>query len=85
MATVTGVVQCINVADDQGFVQVRENVTLESETFILWNSPTDPSAFTRVMHSMWISMLRDSIESGRSVTITTLSGGALVNGITLRR
>ncbi len=85
MASITGIVDCINVADDQGFVSIIDNETDMVETFIIWSSPRDPSAFTRVMHSMWISFLRDSLDSGRNVTVTTLSTGALITGVTLQR
>lgn len=85
MASITGIVDCINVADDQGFVSIVDNDTGIIETFIIWVSPTEPSAFTRVMHSMWVSFFRDSIDSGRNVTVTTLSTGAFITGVTLNR
>jgi hypothetical protein len=85
MATVTGVVDCIRVLNDECLIKVIENETDEIETFIVWVSPTDPSAFTRIMHSMWLSLLRDSLDSGRSVTVVTARHGALITQVELKR
>jgi hypothetical protein len=85
MATVTGVVDCIRVLNDECFVKIIENETDEIEYFIVWVSPTDPSAFTRVMHSMWLSLLRDSLDSGRSVTVVTTTHGATITQVELQR
>ena len=70
MCTITGAVECIRIADDIGFVRIREG-NGETETLLIWFSPSDPSAFTRVLHSMWVSMLRDAITSNKSVTAIT--------------
>jgi len=85
MATVTGVVDCIRVLNDECFIKIIENETDEIETFIAWVSQTDPSAFTRIMHSMWLSLLRDSLDSGRSVTVVTASHGAIITQVELKR
>jgi len=82
MATITGAVECIRLADDIGFVRIRE-ASNETETLLIWFSPSDPSAFTRVLHSMWVSMLRDSITSNKTVTAITSSGGAQILSLTL--
>jgi len=83
MATITGAVECIRLADDIGFVRIRET-SGETETLLIWFSPSDPSAFTRVLHSMWVSMLRDSITNNKTVTaITSSSSGAQILSLTL--
>ena len=85
MATITGIVDCIRIADDVCFVKVIEDGTGDSEYFIVWVSPADPSAFTRVMHSMWLSLLRDSLDSNRNVTVITAGDGATIVDIELHR
>ncbi len=68
MPVVNGTVTCLQVEDDIGFAGVAES-TLPNRTeyFVLWSNPGDPSAFTRIMQSMWLSMLKDSLLTGKSV------------------
>ncbi len=73
MAIIVGKVECLNIGDDNAFVRIRESAT-DTETLILWFNPQNPSAFTRVMHSMWTSLLRDAMSDGREVRVTTGSG-----------
>jgi len=83
MATITGAVECIRLGDDIGFVRIREG-SGDTETLLIWFSPSDPSAFTRVLHSMWVSILRDAITSNKTVTaITSSSSGAQILSLTL--
>ena len=84
MPTITGVVECVRIADDNAFVRIRESGG-DLETLIVWFSPSDPSAFTRVMHSMWVSILRDAITSNKTVTAITASGGAQILSLTLNQ
>lgn len=84
MATVIGIVDCVLIGDDFGFVSIIEDVTNDLETFLIWSSPAEPSAFTRVMHSMWISLLRDSLVNGKKVRVVTSSStGGLISSVRL--
>ena len=84
MASITGIVDCINTGDDFGFVRIIESGTNVPETLIIWFAPSEPSAFTRVLHSMWLSMLRDSLDNGRVVSVVT-SNGATITSMTLNQ
>jgi len=72
-----GTVECLQVGDDYGFVAITEAGGVK-EALILWYGPSEPSAFTRVMHSMWLSMLREAMAAGTSVTLTHNSGSPFV-------
>jgi hypothetical protein len=82
MATMTGTVSCLQVFDDGSFVQVVDAATGAKEAFTLWFAPPEVSAFERIMQSMWVSLLRQSLVSGIPVTINAASSG-LVNNVQL--
>ncbi len=70
MPLVTGKVTCLQVEDDLGFAGVLATGTTTPEYYVLWDSPSDPSAFTRVMQSMWLSFLKESLVSGNQVELS---------------
>ena len=76
MPQMTGTVNCLRVADDSGFTQIRDAAG-NTETFILWflpgtsgGIPRTLNSFTRVLHSMWVSLLREAHAGGLTVRIT---------------
>ncbi len=71
MATTTGNVSCVQVFDDGCFVQLVNATTGEKQAFTAWFGPAEVTAFERIMHSMWVSMFRESLVSQLPVTITT--------------
>jgi hypothetical protein len=78
MALTTGRVDCLNVGDDFGFVGIREDGTSDFEAFILWFAPSEPSAFTRVLNSIWLSMLQEALTTGAQVQISHNDDSAFV-------
>jgi len=73
----TGTVNCLQVGDDFGFISINKAGGV-TEILILWYGPSEPSAFTRVMHSMWLSMLREAMAAGKVVNLTHESTSAFV-------
>jgi len=73
----TGTVNCLQVGDDFGFISILKAGGV-TEILILWYGPSEPSAFTRVMHSMWLSMLREAMAAGKVVNLTHESTSAFV-------
>jgi hypothetical protein len=88
MPLVTGTVRCIHVGDIAAFTTIEET-SGDTETFILWFAPglggipDELTSFTRIMHSMWISLLRDAHTNGLRVTVVHPSGSAEVLGLRL--
>jgi len=70
MSLVTGKVTCLQIEDDRGYAGILEPNAAKPEFFILWSNPDDPSAFTRIMQSMWISLLKDSLLTAKSVELS---------------
>jgi hypothetical protein len=73
MPSMTGTVICVQVGDFAGWTQI-EDAAGDREVFILWFSPgvTIPqelTSFTRVLHSMWLSLLREAHTNSSTVTI----------------
>jgi hypothetical protein len=85
MALTTGKVDCLNIGDDFGFVGIIEDGTGDSEAFIIWFAPSEPSAFTRVLHSMWLSMLREALTTGDQVQISHADDGAFILGLRVNK
>jgi len=85
----SGRVHCVRVGDDYGFTTIVNPITRLSETFTLWYSPggvgvpSELTAYTRIMHSMWISLLRDARANNLPVTIVHNSGSAIVTAVHL--
>ena len=77
MAVMVGTVECVHIGDDSAFCRLRDSGGSD-ETFILWFNVSNPSAFTRVMHSMWVSLLRDAMTQGFSVRVSHATNDARV-------
>jgi hypothetical protein len=72
MPMFTGTVTCVEIAESFGFTTVRDSGG-DTETFILYfgsSIPATLTAFTRIQHSMWLSLLRESITNRLPVTIS---------------
>ena len=69
MPTVIGTVNCLQVEDDLGFMGILDSATNIIEYFVIWNNPGDPSAFTRVLQTMWLSFLKESLTGGNQVEL----------------
>jgi hypothetical protein len=83
MPQFVGTVDCVSVSEGAGFTTL-EDANGDKETFILWFSTTIPSsltAFTRVLHSMWLALLRDAAANGWSVTISHPTDSAEVTNV----
>ncbi len=81
MADITGTVRCIRVSEGAGFTTIQDAVSGETETFILWFGtfiPSELTAFTRVVHSQWVSLLREAHTHNQTVTILHPDGSAEV-------
>jgi hypothetical protein len=75
----------VQIADDSGFTELRA-ASGDTETFILYFGTTIPpmvTAFTRIQQSMWLSMLREAMSNGLTVTITHPTDSAVVNIVRL--
>lgn len=81
MAITTGRVDCIQVLEDSCFFQILEDGTGETEAFIMWFGTSDLSASTRITHSMWLSIVREALATGRQIVIAHPDDGAQVTSI----
>jgi hypothetical protein len=84
MAEITGTVRCIRVAEGAGFTAIQDAVTGETEAFILWfgtSIPDELTAFTRVLHSQWVSLLREAHTHNQTVTVVHPDGSAEVTAL----
>ncbi|OUS97406.1 hypothetical protein CA951_03430 [Rhodococcus sp. NCIMB 12038] len=81
MAQRTGTVICVLVTEDAGFTSVRD-VNGVSEGYALWMGQP-PTAAERVTHSMWITLLRESIITGHKVTVTHGDYDARISSVQL--
>ena len=84
MPTFTGRVTCVQISDSTGFTTVEDSAG-DSETFVLYsgNIPPTVTSFTRIQHSMWLSMLRDAMANGLQVRVIHPSGSAAVTTLRL--
>jgi hypothetical protein len=71
-----GTVNCLQVSDTAGFTQIRDAAG-NTETFILWflpgtsgGIPRTLNSFTRVLHSMWVSLLREAVAGRLTVRVS---------------
>jgi len=75
MAQTTGTVGCMRLSDTAGFMNIVNPATGRRETFILWflpgpgGIPDELNSFTRILHSMWVSLVREAISNNLSVTV----------------
>jgi hypothetical protein len=87
VASTTGTVRCVQASEFAGFALI-EDAAGERESFILWfnpgtSIPSELTPFTRVLHSMWISLLREGLTNGANVTIFHSEDSAEVTNIQL--
>jgi len=71
MATMTGTISCVQVFDDGCFIQLVDATTGVKQAFTAWFSPPEVTAFERIMHSMWVSLFRESLTGNVPLTINT--------------
>jgi len=83
MASITGSVVCLQLGDDWGFTTVKDVTTGTNETFVLWFGPKQITEFTRVLQSMWVSLLRQAMADSLQVTIGAVDGSAQVASVQL--
>jgi hypothetical protein len=90
MALITGSVRCISVSDIAAFTTIRDAATATDETLILWfapgsggGTPPDLTSFTRILHSMWISLLRDAHANNLTVTVVHPNNSAAISSVRL--
>ena len=85
MALTTGTVKCISVSELAGFTRIEDSNGV-NEDFILWFAggiPASLNSFTRILHSMWLSMLREAQGSQEPVTISHPDNSAEVTNVRL--
>lgn len=89
MAQFRGTVRCVSVNEDSAFTRL-EDATGDTETFILWflpgtggGIPRQLNSFTRVLHSMWVSLLREAHAGNLNITIIHQNGSAAIDGVQL--
>jgi len=83
MPSFTGTVSCISASEIAGFTTLEDS-SGDQETFILWFGTTIPpnlTSFTRVLHSMWLSMLRDAQANGLSVRVAHPTSSAAISDV----
>lgn len=83
MASTTGSVVCLQLGDDFGFTTIKNATTATNETFVLWFAPRQITEFTRVLQSMWVSLLRQAMANSLKVTIVTPTSSAQVSSVEL--
>ncbi len=84
MALTTGLCTNIEVLRNTGKVWVQATGQTSSDVFLMWFfvgtrdivTGDDVSAFDRVRHSMWVSLLQRAMDSGQQVTISHDESGA---------
>jgi hypothetical protein len=73
----------LQLGDDWGFTTIKDVTTATNETFVLWYAPKQITEFTRVLQSMWVSLLRQAMANSLQVTIGALDGSAQVASVQL--
>ncbi len=89
MADFTGTVSCVRVSELAGFTRLDDGAG-DTETFIMWfvpgggtGIPPRLNAFTRILHSMWVSLLREAHSNNLTVTINHAADSSIVEAIAL--
>lgn len=82
-----GTVECVRVSETAAFTRIQ-GIDGVDETFILWfnpgvSIPPTLTSFTRIVHSMWLSMLREARASGLPVRISHPTGSGVVSSVQL--
>ncbi|HEX2294101.1 MAG TPA: hypothetical protein VHN37_02205 [Actinomycetota bacterium] len=87
MPEMVGTVQCVRVGPDSGFTTIQEQGTGETETFIVWwpgvTTSAEPSVSERVIHTMWISFLRQAMADNLLVRVGHPTNSGKVNYLQL--
>lgn len=83
----TGTVTCLHIGETSAFTTIQDAGGVK-ETFILWFNPgvqipADLNAFTRVLHSMWVSLLREARAAGLPVTVSHPTNSAEITSVQL--
>lgn len=89
MPSISGSVRCLQVSEAAAFTTIEDS-TGSKETLILYFAPgtgsgipTTVNSFTRILHSMWISQLREAMASNLQVTVAFPTGSAEVTSVQL--
>lgn len=85
MPEMTGTVTCFQLAEISAFTTIKDAAGNE-EAFILWfgsTIPQDLNAFSRVVHSMWVSVLREAHANGLTVTVVHPNNSAEIISLRL--
>jgi hypothetical protein len=89
VASIEGTVRCVQVGDFAGWTEI-EDAAGTREIFILWfdpgnQIPAELTSFTRVLHSMWLSILREAHANNATVTVFHPDNSAEVTDVALGR
>ena len=89
MAETIGTVRCLSISEVAAFTTIDET-SGGSEILILWFAPGTGggipptlTAFTRVLHSMWVSQLREAHANNLTVRLIHPSGSAEITSVQL--
>jgi hypothetical protein len=87
MPVKTGTVECVRVSESAAFTRIQGTDGVD-ETFILWYAPGTQiprtlTSFTRIVHSMWLSMLREAQANSLTVQVFHPTNSAEVTALQL--
>jgi hypothetical protein len=70
MTTFTGSVYNIDIYEDHAWVKI--NTAHATASLMLWSDyDVDYTPSQRIIHGMWLTLCRDSLSNGLSITVTT--------------
>jgi hypothetical protein len=79
----TGTVRCLQLSEKNGSTTIQDAAGAR-ETFTLYFLPGTPggtpptiTAFTRILHSMWVSLLREAHANNLTVDVIAVDGSAV--------
>ena len=86
MAQMTGIVNCLLVADDYAAITIDDG-TGDTETFVLWYnpSPSELNPNTRRVQGMWVALLQDAKIHNLIVNVQTRSDTNFMEYVQLGR
>lgn len=74
MATkATGPVNCMLISSSASYVSIQDTATNQAVIFILWNSLDGLPSYTTTKANMWVSLLKDARNNGKTVTLNSVS------------
>jgi hypothetical protein len=82
VALAIGTVRCLVIGDDFAITTIDETAG-GSETLVLWSVPDPATSFTRIMHSMWVSLLREAKAGNIIVQVAFADTGGEVTSVQL--